>query len=89
VIASLEGALGAGAVAETANFYACLGDLYAQRAEAPSCSAAALRKSLRAKSRDAFARAAAARALCLGADHPATAAIAARAAADEGCAKRG
>jgi hypothetical protein len=86
VIASLEGALGAGAGAETANFYACLGDLYAQRAEAPA--APALRKSLRAKSRDAFARAAAARALCLGADHPATVAVAARAAA-EGGAKRG
>lgn len=79
IIASLEGALGPCAAAETANFHACLGDLYTQRADATG--AAPLRKSLRAKSRDAFARAAAARTLCLGPDHPATAAVAALAAA--------
>ena len=76
MIASLEGALGAAASGETSNFYACLGDLYAQRAEdAP----AALRKALKQKSRDAFGRAAAARALCLGQDHPATVAMTERA----------
>jgi hypothetical protein len=78
VIASLEAALGPAAAAETANFYACLGDLFAQRAEG-AASSAPLAKSLRVKSRDAFGRAAAARALCLGAEHPATQAVAARA----------
>jgi hypothetical protein len=77
VIASLEGALGAAAAAETANFHACLGDLYAGRAEAAPQGTA--RRALRAKAREAFSRAAQRRALCLGEDHPATLAVRARA----------
>ena len=77
MLSSLEAALGPAAALEAPNFLACLGELLEQRCE--ETSAPALRKALCAKARDAFARAAAARARCLGEEHPATVAVAARA----------
>ena len=81
VFESLQAALGAAASTEVADFLACLGDLYAARADAPGQSVP-MSKALRGKARDAYARAAAARALCLGPEHPATVAMAERARGD-------
>ena len=81
MIESLQAALGAASSTEAADFLACLGDLYAARADAAGQSAP-MAKALRAKARDAYARAAAARALCLGPEHPATVALAERARRD-------
>lgn len=79
VIESLQAALGPSSAAEASDFLACLGDLHAQRAEG---APAPLAKAQRAKAKDAYGRAAALRALFLGAEHPATVAMAERARGD-------
>jgi len=77
IVASMEGALGAAAARETPAFLCCLGALIEKQAR--SMSREAVRKTLLARARDAYRKAAAARAVCLGQDHPATCEAAARA----------
>ena len=81
MIDCLQAALGPSSSPEVSDFLACLGDLYGARADAAAGSAP-LAKALRAKARDAYGRAAAARALFLGPEHPATVAMAERARGD-------
>lgn len=75
VLASLEASQGAGA--ETANFWACLGELYGARSD--GAKGGLLCKAYRTRAKEAFAKAASLRTTCLGAHHPATLAAEAKA----------